>query len=111
MELVREVYIISKSYPKEELYGLTSQTRRAAISIPANIAEGVGRNYRKDSVQFFHVSRGSLYELDTLLNIAASLNFISKESFNGFSGKINECIKILNGLITYYEERAAKDRN
>src|SRR5687767_14437632 len=111
MELVKEVYSTTKSYPKEELYGLTSQTRRAAISIPANIAEGVGRNYRKDSIQFFHVSRGSLYELDTLLNIAASLNFISKESFNGFSNKINECIKILNGLITYYEERAAGDRN
>ena len=108
MELVKEVYTISKSYPKEELYALTSQTRRAAISIPANIAEGVGRNYRKDSIQFFHVSRGSLYELETLLNIAARLDFIAKQDFNGFSNKINECIKILNGLITYYEERAER---
>lgn len=66
MELVREVYILRKKYPKEEFYALTSQIKRTAISVPANIAEGSGRNYKKDTIQFLHISRGSLYELETL---------------------------------------------
>jgi four helix bundle protein len=108
MELVREVYRLTKDYPREELYSLTSQTRRSAISVPTNIAEGVGRNYRKDSVQFFHISRGSLYELETLLNIAVSLEIISASTFEEFSKKINECIRRLNGLINYFEKTASK---
>ena len=108
MELVKEVYHLTKDYPREELYSLTSQTRRSAISIPTNIAEGVGRNYRKDSVQFFHISRGSLYELETLLNIAVSLGMISAGTFEEFSKKISECIRRLNGLINYFEKTASK---
>jgi four helix bundle protein len=108
MELVKAVYAISRSFPREELYGLTSQTRRAAISIPTNIAEGVGRNYRKDSVQFFHVSRGSLYELGTLLNIAVLLDLLSNNSFDEVSKNISECIKKLNGLIRYFEKSGSQ---
>ena len=63
MELVKDIYDTVKFYPREEQYALTSQTKRAAISIPANIAEGIGRNYKKDTIQFLHISRGSLYEL------------------------------------------------
>jgi len=67
MQLVKVIYLTVKDFPKEELYGLTSQIKRAAVSIPANIAEGIGRNYKKDTIQFLHISRGSLYELETLL--------------------------------------------
>ena len=63
--LVNEMYLISKEFPKEELYGLTSQMRRCAISIPSNIAEGCGRHHFKDSLRFFFIARGSLYELET----------------------------------------------
>ena len=66
----KEIYKLTQLYPKEERYGLTSQTNRAAVSIPANIAEGLGRNHKKDTIQFLHISRGSAYEVETLLSIA-----------------------------------------
>ena len=77
MVLVKEVYLITKSFPKEELYSLTSQCRRAAVSVPSNIAEGIGRNYKKDTVQFLHITRGSLYELETLFGIAVMIGIIT----------------------------------
>lgn len=58
MQLVKEIYLLTKKYPKEEMYGLVSQTRRAAVSVPANIAEGLGSQYKKDTTQFLFVSRG-----------------------------------------------------
>jgi four helix bundle protein len=78
MELVKMVYQLTKSYPKEEMYGLVSQTRRAAVSIPSNIAEGMGRQYKKDTVQFLFISRGSLYELQTLAEVAFSISVLSE---------------------------------
>lgn len=78
MQLVKEVYLLTKQFPKEELYALTSQTKRAVVSVPCNIAEGIGRNYKKDTIQFLHVSRGSLYEVETLLNIAVMVEIITE---------------------------------
>jgi four helix bundle protein len=63
MQLIKEIYVLIKSYLKDELYALTSQTKRAAVSVSCNIAEGLGRQYKKDTIQFLHISRGSLYEL------------------------------------------------
>ena len=74
--LVKDVYLITQSFPKEELYGLVSQMRRCAVSIPSNIAEGYGRQYKKETIQFFHIARGSLYELETQLFIAFDLNYL-----------------------------------
>lgn len=108
MLLVKEVYLLSKQFPKEELYALTSQTKKAAVSIPSNIAEGCGRNYKKDTIQFLHISRGSIYELETLLNIAVMVEIISENDFAPLANKIDECIKILNGLISYYEKSGLK---
>ena len=105
MQLVKEIYLLIKKYPKEELFGLTSQTKRAAISIPANIAEGIGRNYKKDTIQFLHIARGSLYELETLINIAVMVEIISEEAFVSFQNKFDELVKIINGLIRAYEQR------
>lgn len=104
MELVKEIYSLTKAYPKEELYALTSQTKRAVVSIPCNIAEGNGRNYKKDTTQFLHIARGSLYEVETLLNIAVTVDIINEEKFKPISQLIEECMKILNGLINYYEK-------
>jgi len=108
MELVKAFYLLVKSYPKEELYSLTAQTKRAAISIPCNVAEGVGRNYKKDTIQYLHVARGSLYELETLLNIAATLDIVEENRFSDISLLSDECQRILNGLITYFEKGKLK---
>ncbi len=108
MEMVKAVYMLTKTFPKEEIYALTSQIKRAAISVPANIAEGSGRNYKKDTIQFLHISRGSLYELETLLNIAVMVEIISEPEFEPFTGMIDESVKILNGLINYYERSTLK---
>lgn len=105
MLLIKEIYVLSKLYPKEELFALTSQTKRAAISIAANIAEGTGRNYKKDTIQFLHIARGSLYEVETLLNIALMVEIINEEQFSPFEYRIDEEIRILNGLIKSYESR------
>ncbi len=108
MLLVKEVYTATAKYPKDELYALTQQTKRAAVSVPANIAEGVGRNYKKDTIQFLHISRGSLYELETLLNIAIMVEIMGEKVFNPLAQMIEECIKILNGLISYFEKSNLK---
>jgi four helix bundle protein len=106
MQLVKQVYLLTKKYPKEELFALISQTKRAVVSIPSNIAEGMGRNYKKDTIQFVHIARGSLYELETLLNIAVMVDIISEEDFAAFPPKIDELIKIINGLIKSLEQRS-----
>jgi four helix bundle protein len=104
MQLVKQVYLLTKKYPKEELFALTSQTKRAVASIPANIAEGIERNDKKDTIQFVHIARGSLYELETLLNIAVMVDIISEEEFAAFPTYIDELIKIMNGLIKSLEQ-------
>ena len=108
MELVKDIYDTVKFYPKEELYALISQTKRAAISIPANIAEGIGRNYKKDTIQFLHIARGSLYELETLLKLANMLQMLANDGYNALAGKCHECLKLLNGLIAYFEKTELK---
>ena len=91
MALVTDIYKISKSYPKEELFCLTSQIRRAAISIPSNIAEGYGRNSTGDYKRFLTISVGSLYEFQTQLEVSFNLEYISKEVFDA---KFSICIEI-----------------
>lgn len=103
MLFVKEIYTITKKYPKEELFALTSQTKRAAVSVPSNIAEGCGRRTKKDTIQFLYISRGSLYELETHLNIALMVEIINEEVFINVTPLIDECLRILNGLINRYE--------
>jgi four helix bundle protein len=108
MELITEVYQLSKEYPREELYALTSQTKRAAVSIAANIAEGLGRQYKKDTLQFLHISRGSLYELETLLIIGKNTGATSEEKLHKVESLWQKTIQLLNGFINYYEKAALK---
>ncbi len=108
MQLVNEIYKLSERYPKEELFGLTSQSKRAAVSVPSNIAEGIGRQYKKDTIQFLHISRGSLYELETLVNVALLVKIISEEQLNNITVLIEKNLQILNGLINYYQKAELK---
>ena len=101
--LVTEIYQITRSFPREELYGMTSQVRRAAVSIPANIAEGWGRNMTRDYVQFLRVARGSLLELETHLIVAKNLAFVDGPILEGVTERTQEINRMLNGLIRSLE--------
>src|SRR5450631_4128684 len=105
MELVKEVYRLTKTYPSEERYGLVSQTNRAVVSIPSNIAEGMGRNYTKDSIQFLHISRGSAYEVETLLSVAQMVNIIDEQTYDNVNKKLASSIRLINGFINYLEQK------
>jgi four helix bundle protein len=108
MQLIKEVYLSTKKIPKEELYALTSQTKRAAVSVPSNIAEVLGRQYKKDTLQFLHISRGSLYELETLLNIADMVEIITEEEVNKIIPALEKALQVLNGFINYNQKADLK---
>jgi four helix bundle protein len=103
-KLVNLLYDYSKLFPKDELFGLTNQMRRAAISIPSNIAEGCGRQTSKETIHFLHISRGSLYELETQFYLALDQKYIDENSFNNVLKQIQTCKKLLNGFINYYKK-------
>ena len=103
-QFVTEIYSISRTFPKDEQFGLTTQIRRCAISIPSNIAEGCGRNHKKDSIQFFYIARGSLYEAETQLFVSSDLHYITKEDLESILSRLEIVRKLLNGLIRYYSE-------
>jgi four helix bundle protein len=99
MNLVTSIYQAGRSFPKEEAYGLTSQLRRAAVSIPANIAEGQGRRSKPEFRQFLGHARGSLLELDTHLEIALRLEYINQQEHSRLQEQIGEVGRIINGLL------------
>ena len=98
MALVTEVYQVSKCFPSEEMYGLTSQIRRSAVSIPSNIAEGYGRNATNDYIRFLRISIGSLYELETQLEISLNLGYLNSEHFERIHGACREVERMLTSL-------------
>lgn len=99
MLLVVEIYQITRKFPDEEKFGLISQIRRSAISIPSNIAEGYGRNYTKDYIRFLQIARGSLFECQTQLEIAMNLKFIVASDIEQIAFISVEIEKMLNSLI------------
>lgn len=103
-KLTNLVYDISKEFPKEELYSLTNQIRRCAISIPSNIAEGCGRQTSKDTIHFLHISRGSLYELETQFYLTLDQKYVSEDDFNKIITQTETRKKLLNGFINYYKK-------
>ena len=100
MELVKLTYLLVKKLPKEETYALSDQMRRAAISIPSNIAEGNGRASKTEYRRFLDISRGLLYELETQLYIGVMLNFFNKNDVKEIFDLITEVNKMINSLIT-----------
>jgi four helix bundle protein len=99
MALVREVYLQTRRFPKEEIYGLAAQMRRSAVSVPSNIAEGQGRLSKGEFKQFLGVARGSLLELETQILIGADLQYIGKEPAEALVSTSQEVLRMLNGLI------------
>jgi four helix bundle protein len=98
-ELVLLVYGLTASFPKEELYGLTSQIRRAAILVPSNIVEGCARDSQADYLSFLHMAFGSLREFHYQLSLSKRLGFLSNEDLLIIEPKVTETEKVLNGLI------------
>ena len=99
MDLVVEIYKISKLLPKEETYGISDQIRRAAVSIPSNIAEGQSRNSAKEFIQFLSIARGSLAELETQLLICIKVNMLSEDNITEAQNIITEIGKMIKGLM------------
>jgi four helix bundle protein len=103
MDLAELVYQTTEVFPKHEIYGLTSQMRRAAVSVPSNIAEGKGRSTDRDFVFFLHHSRGSLHELETQLLIARRCKYVNEKMFEAVVDLLQEVGRMLNGLISALE--------
>ena len=97
-EFVKEIYLKTANFPKDELFGIISQMRRSAVSIPTNIAEGCGRNSDADLNRFFDIANGSSFELETLLILAYDLDYITQEEFNESEKKINEIQRMIFGF-------------
>lgn len=98
-KLVLEVYKVAKGFPKEEQFGLTNQIQRAAVSITSNLAEGFSRGSYKDKVVFYHISLGSLTEVQNQLLIAYDLTYLGKTEFNKLAEQTVVVNKLINGLI------------
>ncbi len=105
-ELALQVYQMTKSFPKEEIYSLTSQLRRAAVSVPSNIAEGSARNSDKEFLQFLYIALGSLAELETQIIIAERLAYISDAA--PLQDRVASLKQMILGLIKYLKNKAPK---
>ena len=105
IEYVTEIYKVTNSFPESEKFGLVNQMRRAAVSIPSNIAEGASRQHIKEYIQFAYISLGSLNELNTQLVIASNLKYIDAVTYTNMLEASDNIGKMLNGLIKYLKSK------
>jgi four helix bundle protein len=99
MDLSEQIYGLTESFPRREMFGLSNQIRRASVSVPSNIAEGQGRSSTDDFLRFLYIARGSLQELETQAILSRRLQFLSEEDSQQLNPRIGEVARILNGLI------------
>ena len=111
IQLITDIYALTKTFPMDERFGIVSQINRAVISIPSNIAEGWGRELSKNYLQFLRISRGSLMETETLILIAKNLDYINEKDFYQINEKIEEVGKILQGLIKSIQHKTKLTKN
>lgn len=111
IELVKSIYEITKSFPNNEQFGLVSQMRRAAVSIPSNIAEGCGRHSDKQLIHFLYISIGSASELETQTIISLELNFLEKIKAEQLLEMISEIIRMTSSLIKSIKARTEMTKN
>lgn len=93
--IVKDIYVLTQKYPKEELFGLTQQIRRAAVSIPSNIAEGAGRGSNTDFARFLDIAYGSACEVETQLYLSLDLEYISQPEFDDVNNKLQDIEKLI----------------
>ncbi len=105
IKLVSDIYQITKTFPKDQMFSLVNQIQRASISIPSNIAEGAGRNHNKEYIQFLYISLGNLAELETQLIISNNLNFIQNNQFIDLNNKLKLIRSQLYGLINSLKKK------
>jgi len=105
MSLTTKIYKSTKNFPKEEIFALTSQIRRSSVSIPSNIAEGFGRDSNKEYLRFLNISIGSLFEMQTQLEIAKNIDYLNEEEFNTLYEDSREIERMLVSFIVKITER------
>lgn len=108
MALAVDIYSATDTFPRDERYSLTDQIRRAAVSVPSNIAEGAGRQTRKEFVNYLHMAQGSLSELDTQLELARRLGYLTRDIWMIFDGQVERIDKMLSGLIRHQKANDVK---
>lgn len=111
IDLAEKIYIVTKNFPTNEEYGLTSQLRRAAVSISSNISEGCGRRTNKDFSKFLHNAFGSLKEIECQLIIADRLEYLNRENFEDLMKELDDVGRMLRGFINYVEKRGCENEN
>lgn len=98
VDLVTEIYLLTQSYPREEIFGLTAQTRRAATSVPLNISEGSAKSSNKDFARFLEMAVGSSFELETALIVACNLEYLNFDVLQEKQSKVNELQRMINAF-------------
>jgi four helix bundle protein len=105
VDLAQQIYRITERFPPNEQFGLTSQIRRAAVSIPSNMAEGAARQTKKEFIQFLRISKGSLSELDTQLEIARRLEYLGQVEWEALNELLERVDRLLSGLIRHLKTK------
>ena len=105
IEMVTSIYKMTKAFPKDEIFGMVSQMRRAAVSVPSNIAEGYARGTDKETLHFLRISSGSMSEIETQLMLSLKLGYIGQETYSELSEQITSVWKQLNALISSIKKR------
>ena len=105
MEMVTSIYLMTKTFPREELFGLVAQMHRAAVSVPSNIAEGYARGTDREKLHFLRISSGSISEIETQLMLSLNLGYIGQETYDELSELITSIWKQLNSLISFLKNR------
>ena len=105
IEMVTSIYLMTKAFPKDELFGLVSQMRRAAVSVPSNIAEGYARGTDREKLHFLRISSGSMSEIETQLMLSLNLGYVSQEAFDELSENVTSVWKQLNALISSLKKK------
>jgi four helix bundle protein len=107
MQIVKCAYSLSGAWPRRELHGLTAQLRRAAVSIPSDLAEGVGRGTPRESARFAQIALGSAYELDTLLQLSAELGLSTPDQISGLREHLSSVVKRISRFVAYQAKRTS----
>ena len=105
IEMVTSIYLMTQSFPKEEIFGLVTQLRRASVSVPSNIAEGYARGTDKEKLHFLRIASGSISEVETQLMLGLNLGYIDQEKYNEISETVTSVWKQLNSLISSIKKR------